>query len=119
MPAGLLLVPAFKYPATHGHGRHDIAPLHRYKPVRLLTFGSAALLTLAGFAIAWQFVNPAPPRTLVIATGQPEGAYYLFAERYRALLAENNIELEIRTTAGSIENLDLLVGPAQLRRPVR
>ena len=101
-------MPAFKYPATHGHGRHDIAPLHRYKPVRLLTFGSAALLTLAGFAIAWQFVNPAPPRTLVIATGQPEGAYYLFAQRYRELLAENDIELEIRTTAGSIENLDLL-----------
>ena len=76
--------------------------------MRLLTFGSAALLTLAGFAIAWQFVNPAPPRTLIMATGQPEGAYYLFARRYRELLAENDIELEIRTTAGSIENLDLL-----------
>ena len=76
--------------------------------MRLLTFGSAALLTLAGFAVAWQFVNPAPPRTLIMATGQPEGAYYLFAQRYRELLAENDIELEIRTTAGSIENLDLL-----------
>jgi TRAP transporter TAXI family solute receptor len=76
--------------------------------MRLLTFGSAALLAVAGFVIAWQFVNPAPPHTLVIATGHADGAYYLFAQRYRELLAENDITLEIRTTAGSVENLDLL-----------
>jgi TRAP transporter TAXI family solute receptor len=76
--------------------------------MRLITFGSAVLITLIGFVIAWQFVNPAPPRTLVIATGHTDGAYYLFARRYRELLAENGIELEIRTTAGSIENLELL-----------
>ncbi|NNJ93523.1 MAG: TAXI family TRAP transporter solute-binding subunit [Halobacteria archaeon] len=76
--------------------------------MRLLSFGSAALITLLGFVIAWQFVNPAPPRSLVIATGDADGAYYLFARRYRELLAENGIELEVRTTAGSIENLELL-----------
>lgn len=76
--------------------------------MRLLTFGTAALLAMAGFVVAWQFVNPAPPHTLVIATGQADGAYYLFAQRYRELLAENDITLEIRTTAGSIENLGLL-----------
>ena len=76
--------------------------------MRLITFGSALLLTLIGFAIAWQFVNPAPPHTLVIATGQMDGAYYLFAQHYRERLAQNGVELEIRTTAGSIENLKLL-----------
>ena len=76
--------------------------------MRLMTFGSALLLTLSGFAIAWQFVNPAPPHTLVIATGQMDGAYYLFAQHYRERLAQNGVELEIRTTAGSIENLELL-----------
>ena len=76
--------------------------------MRLLTFGTAALLAVAGFVIAWQFVNPAPPHTLVVATGHADGAYYLFAQRYRDLLAENDITLEIRTTAGSVENLDLL-----------
>ena len=76
--------------------------------MRLLTFGSATLLAVAGFVIAWQFVNPAPPNTLVVATGHADGAYYLFAQRYRKLLAENDITLEIRTTAGSVENLDLL-----------
>ena len=76
--------------------------------MRLMTIGTTLLLTLIGFVIAWQFVNPAPPRTLVIATGQADGAYYLFAQRYRERLAESGIELEIRTTAGSIENLELL-----------
>jgi len=76
--------------------------------MRLMTFGTALLVTLIGFAIAWQFVNPAPPRTVVIATGHADGAYYLFATQYREILARNGIELQIRTTAGSVENLALL-----------
>ena len=80
--------------------------------MRLLTFGSAALLTLIGFVVAWQFVNPAPPRTLVIATGQQDGAYYLFAEHYRQQLAVDGIELEILTSSGSIDNLELLKNKA-------
>ena len=80
--------------------------------MRLLTFGSAALLTLIGFVVAWQFVNPAPPRTLVIATGQQDGAYYLFAEHYRQQLAVDGIELEILTSSGSVDNLELLKNKA-------
>jgi len=76
--------------------------------MRFVTFAPAIVLTLAGFLIAWQFVNPAPPRTVVIATGQQDGAYFLFAERYRELLAAEGIELKIRQTAGSIENIRLL-----------
>jgi len=76
--------------------------------MRFMTFAPAVVLTLVGFLIAWQFVNPAPPRTVVIATGQEDGAYFLFAERYRELLAAEGIELQIRQTAGSIENIRLL-----------
>ena len=76
--------------------------------MRYMTFAPAAVLTLVGFLIAWQFVNPAAPRTVVIATGQKDGAYFLFAERYRELLAAEGIELQIRRTAGSIENIRLL-----------
>ena len=76
--------------------------------MRLKTFGPAIALTLIGFIIAWQFVNPAPPHTITIATGQADGAYYLFAERYREILAEASVTLEIRRTAGSLENLRLL-----------
>jgi len=76
--------------------------------MRFMTFAPAVVVTLIGFVIAWQFVNPAPPRTIVIATGQKDGAYSLFAERYRELLATEGIELTIRETAGSLENIQLL-----------
>jgi TRAP transporter TAXI family solute receptor len=76
--------------------------------MRLKTFGSAVAIILAGFLIAWQYVNPAPPHTITIATGQADGAYYLFAERYREILADDAVTLEIRKTAGSLENLRLL-----------
>jgi TRAP-type uncharacterized transport system substrate-binding protein len=67
-----------------------------------------ALVVLAGFALAYQFVEPAPPDRLVMATGAPDGAYAAYARRYRDILARNGIELELRQTAGSVENLDLL-----------
>ena len=76
-----------------------------------MTFAPAIIVTLIGFLVAWQFVNPAPPRTIVIATGQKDGAYYQFAERYRELLEAEGIELQIRETAGSIENIRLLEDP--------
>jgi TRAP transporter TAXI family solute receptor len=76
--------------------------------MRLKTFGTAIAITFVGFFIAWQFVNPAPPHTITIATGPPDGAYSLFAKRYREILAKEAVSLEIRNTAGSLENLRLL-----------
>ena len=72
------------------------------------TLGPAIILALAGCFVAWQFVNPAPPDTITIATGQQGGAYLLFAERYQTLLAKEQITLNILETAGSVENLKLL-----------
>lgn len=74
----------------------------------IATAGPAVFLVVAGFWIAYQFVEPAPPRHLVISAGPPSGAYQGFAERYRDILARNGIRLEIRSSSGSIENLGLL-----------
>jgi len=76
--------------------------------VHLKTYLPALLLVLAGFIVASHFVQPGPPHSITIATGAPDGAYTLFAGRYRALLAENGITLQIRKTVGSLENLALL-----------
>jgi TRAP transporter TAXI family solute receptor len=62
-------------------------------------------LVIAGLVLTWQFVQPAPPRTISIATGSSDGAYYRYAERYRAILARNGIELCVIETSGSVENL--------------
>ena len=38
------------------------------------TWGIAVLLMAAGLAVAWRFVDPAPPRSLTLATGDADGA---------------------------------------------
>lgn len=63
------------------------------------------LIVGIGFAVAYQFVQPAPPTKIVITTGGESGAYYQFAQRYAAILARSGVRLEIRTSAGSLENL--------------
>ncbi|MEE8516885.1 MAG: TAXI family TRAP transporter solute-binding subunit, partial [Alphaproteobacteria bacterium] len=61
-----------------------------------------------GFIIAYQFVDPAPPKTITLATGSESGAYHGFAGQYRRILARDGITLNIRATLGSVENLALL-----------
>jgi len=67
----------------------------------------ACLAGLAGTYVL--FVEAPPPRKVVIATGGTDGAYYKFAMRYKDLLEKEGIDLEVRSTHGSVENLKLLV----------
>lgn len=66
------------------------------------------LIAGLGFAVALRFVQPAPPKKVVITTSGEAGAYFHFAGRYAAILAENGIALEVRPSAGSMENLQRL-----------
>ncbi len=66
------------------------------------------LIVGIGFVIAFQFVQPAPPNRIVITTGSDAGAYYAYAGRYAAILARNGIALEVRTSAGSLQNIERL-----------
>ena len=79
----------------------------------LKIYGPIALLVAAGFIFAYQFVNPAPPRQLTIATGSPEGAYHHYGERYKEILAREGIDIVLQPSAGSVENLALLGTPAE------
>lgn len=74
-------------------------------------FAPAIFLTLVGFIVAYQFVSPAPPRNITIATGQSEGAYYAFGQEYRRILARDRVELTVKQTSGSVENLQLMLKP--------
>lgn len=66
---------------------------------------------VVGFALAYQFVGPAPPKKFVIATGPETGAYIQFARQFSEVLSRHGIELEVRSSAGSIENLRHLRDP--------
>ena len=74
----------------------------------LKLIGPGTIITVLGFIIAYQFVAPAPPRHITIATGSPDGAYFKFGNAYSALLKKYGITVEVIRTAGSAENLQLL-----------
>ena len=71
-------------------------------------FAPAIVLTLAGFLVAYQFVDPAPPRHITIAAGRSTGAYYEIARKYSRILEKDGVILTVRETSGSVENLKLL-----------
>ena len=71
-------------------------------------FGPAGLLIVAAFVIAYQFVQPAPPRHIVMATGSKSGAYYQYGRAYRDLMTQEGIEVTLVETAGSVANIGLL-----------
>ncbi len=75
---------------------------------RLKIYLPSIIVTILGFVIAFQFVKPAPPKIITIATGDPQGAYYAFAQRYREILSQYGITLNVLSTKGSVENLELL-----------
>lgn len=72
----------------------------------LLLYAAPALaVVVLGFWLAFQFVKPGPPQTVAITTGSEGGAYTMFARRYRSVLARAKITLDVRNSAGSLENL--------------
>ena len=66
------------------------------------------LITLIGFIAAYQFVGPSPPRSISMATGSPGGAYFQYGQHYKKFLKESRVELKLRITSGSLQNLRLL-----------
>jgi len=64
------------------------------------------------FIFGLRYVDPAPPRKIVMATGAAGGAYRQFGERYKEALAREGLTVELRETSGSVENLRLLAAGA-------
>jgi TRAP transporter TAXI family solute receptor len=69
----------------------------------------AAAILAAAFWVAFQFVQPAPPKKVVMTSGAEGGAYESYAVQYRDRLAVEGITLELRASAGSVENLKRLM----------
>jgi TRAP-type uncharacterized transport system substrate-binding protein len=78
--------------------------------LRLLatTVAPFVLLAAALLVLAYLWLQPTPPKHVVLATGVEQGAYSEFGKRYAALLAKHGIRVELRTTQGAAENLALL-----------
>ncbi len=80
------------------------------RPLLFLVITCAAVLLIT--YIAYRLVDPLPPRHFSIAAGTPGSEYEAFAREYARILARNGIELDVRNSAGAVENLQLLRDPA-------
>lgn len=76
---------------------------------RLALWAVAAVLTVAVVGLSLRFVDPFPPTRIVLATGEPGGAYDAFGREYQRRLAREGMRVELRRTAGSVENLERLL----------
>jgi TRAP transporter TAXI family solute receptor len=69
----------------------------------------AATLCVAGFVwLGMEYLIPAPPSQIVIATSPTGEHYHDLGTRYQGILAAADMKVELRTTNGAKENLRLL-----------
>jgi TRAP-type uncharacterized transport system substrate-binding protein len=74
-----------------------------------LIAGLAALALVIGAAwLVLEYLVPSPPFRVTIATGRKGTTFDYFGEKYRARFARAGIELNVRETAGALENYKLL-----------
>jgi TRAP transporter TAXI family solute receptor len=66
------------------------------------------LMVLLALYLAYIFIDPAPPRKIVISTGSAELNYNAYASIYREYLKREGITLELRTSNGDLDNLKRL-----------
>jgi TRAP-type uncharacterized transport system substrate-binding protein len=69
--------------------------------------GAVAILLAAGVYI----FETLPPRTIVMATGAEGGANHEFGIRYRDILAQSGVKVQLLPTTGGLENLARLRDP--------
>ncbi len=79
-----------------------------YNPLALAAAFFALLIIL--FGVLWILIPP-PPKLIEIATGFPTGLYYQFGERLKADLSKEGVNLKVRSTGGTLDNLALLKDP--------
>lgn len=74
----------------------------------LATAGPFIALALMLLALAYWWLDPMPPRKITLATGPDQSAYAEFGRRYARELSRHGIQVELRSSQGSAENLRLL-----------
>src|SRR4051812_19473085 len=77
-------------------------------------FGLAAVIFASIVAAVWAvafFLQPAPSRHIVLASGLEDGLLHQHAKRYIEILARAGVTVEERVTNGPGDNLKLLLDP--------
>ncbi|WP_321840564.1 TAXI family TRAP transporter solute-binding subunit [Paraburkholderia bannensis] len=101
------------------------SPSGRKPPVRLVarfvaiswrdlavSFGPILLVSVAAIWLAVRLIQPAPPSTLTMSAGPKGSTFWNAAQKYKTILARNNITLDVLESEGSAQNLARLSDPA-------
>jgi TRAP-type uncharacterized transport system substrate-binding protein len=75
----------------------------------LATWGTILLASVAAVFVTLNFIRPAPPLHLRIASGPERSNFNTVALKYRDILARDGIDLQVVPSRGSADNLELLV----------
>jgi len=70
------------------------------------------VLAAACLWLSFQFIEPIPPRQIVLASGPESSLYHQHAQRYKELMARQGVTVVERMTEGAGENLRLLGDPS-------
>src|SRR3974377_587811 len=62
-------------------------------------------------SLALIYFIPAPPSKVVMATAFKGASFEYYGRQYREIFARSHVELDLRETAGAVENLKLLQDP--------
>ena len=84
--------------------------LSELSPLVFVLFWAA--VAFAFIYIGYRWIDPLPPRQFSIAAGTAGSIYDNYARQYARILARNGVQLNVRNTAGALENLHLLRDPA-------
>lgn len=94
------------------------APPNRHRSRYGLTWQDVVLIAIPAIVavaiLLWfarEVVRPPPPQRLTMTAGAAGGGYAHFAEKYRAILGKNGIDLTVQTSGGSLENVARLTDP--------
>src|SRR5262245_35406391 len=83
----------------------------RYSRWQLFKGLAAIACILGGVWVALSHFIPAPPSKVVMATAFKGASFEYYGRQYREVFARSHIELELRETAGAVENVKLLQDP--------
>jgi TRAP transporter TAXI family solute receptor len=70
--------------------------------------GPIIFIVIGLLIAAYWWLQPQPPKHVTLATGPTGSAYAQFGKRYAEALKHSGIEVELKPTSGSTENLQLL-----------
>jgi TRAP-type uncharacterized transport system substrate-binding protein len=77
-----------------------------------LFIGLAAIAGILGVvSLTLSYFIPAPPSKIVMATAFKGASFEYYGRQYREIFARSNVVLELRETAGAVENVRLLQDP--------